>query len=193
MGEESKTSVRVMKLEKAMDMALDAAMRACPVEEFLNCFPTLKANHTNVLKSLYTQFVSLFATNVKSEFRLICEESNIIDKLIRLDDLIEESKKKKKSTDDPSDVYPIESYHEAKALIRRLKVMELQRAKKELEELNSENAKLKAVHDALASNIKTNITLINDQLSPMTPILTHCREYDAKTNNRNDDDDDDDS
>ncbi|KAL6063802.1 hypothetical protein QOT17_011296 [Balamuthia mandrillaris] len=86
-GEESR-SLRMQKLELALQKAIEKTATGCSLQKLLGCFPPeLTAQHVELFEAAHSQAMRTFQENLQDELKEVCEKRELREKLQRLDRL----------------------------------------------------------------------------------------------------------
>ncbi|KAL6058985.1 hypothetical protein QOT17_014511 [Balamuthia mandrillaris] len=86
-GEESR-SLRMQKLELALQKAIEKTATGCSLQKLLGCFPPeLTAQHAELFEAAHSQAMKTFQENLQDELKEVCEKRELREKLQRLDRL----------------------------------------------------------------------------------------------------------
>eukprot|EP01080_Neovahlkampfia_damariscottae_P009349 gene9349-1436_t len=166
---------RVFRLKGAMNQTVDKIISELSWEKFLSCFPTefVEENKKVIYESYVSAFSSLFGENVKSEFKIICEEINLRKKLNELDTSILDLSDEKFSTgnDETNDLTGIvDSVGNKEKLVNEMNDL--------LSKLKIESKKQQKENETLTSKLQEASDLIQNQMEKLEETIETINEWD---------------
>lgn len=86
---------RASALQRLYSDATAHVLRTCSYKSFASCFPSPAHSRPETLKDLHKQFTNDLGRQMRLNFDVILQDSDVVQRLNELDHLIEEAKKKR--------------------------------------------------------------------------------------------------
>lgn len=86
---------RASALHRLYSDATTHVLKTCSYRKFATCFPSPARNRADMLKDLHKQFTTDLGRQMRLNFEVILQDSEVVERLNELDRLIEDAKRKR--------------------------------------------------------------------------------------------------